>query len=144
LLGYRQLAMTHAHRDEIAVEASQTTPIAYGIYPSDDKKDFCDESNNFRNMKLIISQICLCFPHLAMFRLENVHMFLLPSSARLVFPTQSNLFKMFLMRRDHARYFHDFDSGFLQASIMASFRCYICKTVGDSSHQTYKKDRLFI
>jgi hypothetical protein len=23
---YRQLAMTHAHRDEIAVEASQTTP----------------------------------------------------------------------------------------------------------------------
>jgi hypothetical protein len=26
LSGYRQLAMTHAHRDEIAVDASQTTP----------------------------------------------------------------------------------------------------------------------
>jgi hypothetical protein len=56
LPGYRQLAMTHAHRDEIVVVASQTTPnrIRY-IYPSDDKKYFCNESNNFRNMKLIIS-----------------------------------------------------------------------------------------
>jgi hypothetical protein len=26
LSGYHQLAMAHAHRDEIAVEASQTTP----------------------------------------------------------------------------------------------------------------------
>jgi hypothetical protein len=49
-----------------------------------------------------------------MFRLENAYMLLWPSSARLAMPTRSNLFKMFLIRRDHARYFQDFDRSVLR------------------------------
>jgi hypothetical protein len=49
LSGYRQLAITHAHRDEIAVEASQTTPNRMVFSPPMTKK--------ISVMKVIISEI---------------------------------------------------------------------------------------
>jgi hypothetical protein len=60
---------------------------------------------------------------------------------KLAMPMPSNLFKMFLTTQTSAIFMiltADFD-------YTASFRCLICKTVGESSHQTYRKiERLFI